>query len=171
MFGIAFAHRHGLFATDDTGVSSSSTMLVWFFTIPLLLLATVYAEEKDLSSHAKRHLPHRLGRSGHRSRHARFASNLTGVSQRSLNRRATLPAGWSVLTASGNDGAGCYEDTGSVRVLSNKFNGYADVGRCLQQCQSAGFQYAGMEYGSECWVRLAHDNTRSKLMSVLILLA
>lgn len=146
-------------------------MLVWFFTLSLLLLATVYAEQEDLLSPTKPHLPHRLGRSAQRSRHARFASNLTGVSQRSLSRRATLPTGWSVLTASGNDGAGCYEDTGSVRVLSNKFIGYADVGRCLQQCQSAGFQYAGMEYGSECWVGLAHSNTGSKLTSVLIRLA
>jgi WSC domain-containing protein/cellulase (glycosyl hydrolase family 5) len=60
---------------------------------------------------------------------------------------APLPAGVIVATF-----VGCYADT-SMRDLPNR--AYADdantVERCTGVCRDAGYAFAGVQYGSECW--------------------
>jgi hypothetical protein len=58
------------------------------------------------------------------------------------------PAGWNYL--------GCYNDLGNLngaRPLSVKL--YTDLsmtpGRCQTACGEAGYEFAGLEYGKECW--------------------
>lgn len=48
---------------------------------------------------------------------------------------------------------GCYSDSPSARTLTTRMslNGNVRVSDCTSACKAAGFQYAGLEYGSECY--------------------
>ncbi|KAF8970709.1 glycosyl hydrolase family 71-domain-containing protein [Flammula alnicola] len=56
----------------------------------------------------------------------------------------TTSAGWNYV--------GCYQDAAS-RTLSGLSNSDSTqtVSKCLASCQAAGYQYAGVEYGVECY--------------------
>jgi hypothetical protein len=97
----------------------------------------------------------------HKRSHRRLADPLladTGLdvneTSHSVQSRAILPSGWALYVANGNDGGGCYVDT-NPRVLSgfsvpqDNSNGIA---KCINACVGRGFKYAGVEYGSQCYV-------------------
>lgn len=49
---------------------------------------------------------------------------------------------------------GCYYDSSSSRVLSvgpHTLSSSLTTATCVQYCESAGYDYAGTEYGQECW--------------------
>lgn len=56
-----------------------------------------------------------------------------------------LPTGWSYRN--------CYKDSESARLLPVQlYSGIANtVGSCLDRCNRAGYDFAGVEYGEECW--------------------
>lgn len=70
------------------------------------------------------------------------------------------PTGWSLHVDSGNAGGGCYDDSPTARIL----NGYgaSDSGNrldiCLSVCQGKGFKYAGVQFGTECYVSFSIQN-------------
>jgi len=45
----------------------------------------------------------------------------------------------------------CYSDSGSSRALSKQLTAQKSVNGCLNAAKAAGFKYAGLEYGGECW--------------------
>ncbi|KAJ7612255.1 glycosyl hydrolase family 71-domain-containing protein [Roridomyces roridus] len=47
---------------------------------------------------------------------------------------------------------GCYPDNSSPRTLNNGIHtSTSGVASCLATCKNAGYPYAGVQYGSECW--------------------
>jgi glucan endo-1,3-alpha-glucosidase len=74
------------------------------------------------------------------------------IKSRTLVERAA-PSGWSLYVGGGNDGGGCYLDSDS-RIFTGYKGNDANNGlqSCLNACQSKGFKYGGVEYGSECYV-------------------
>lgn len=64
-----------------------------------------------------------------------------------------LPSGWSTFAAGGNDGGSCYIDS-STRLLPawTYVDGGMTVTKCLTACERKGVPFAGIEYGSECYV-------------------
>ena len=57
----------------------------------------------------------------------------------------------SVIDLAFTDYLGCYNDAVLNRTLSFKFgNGYSVIS-CLSDASAAGYRYAGLEYGGECW--------------------
>lgn len=76
--------------------------------------------------------------------------NATG---HTLSARASIPSGWSLYVASGNDGGGCYVD-GTTRALASysTTDGNNGIASCISTCQGKGYKFAGMEYGVECYV-------------------
>ncbi|KAG9035776.1 hypothetical protein FRB95_010544 [Tulasnella sp. JGI-2019a] len=64
-----------------------------------------------------------------------------------LTKRAApvLPAGWTYQN--------CYKDSSSSRLLpSQLYSGSANsLDSCVAKCNTAGYVFAGAEYGAECW--------------------
>lgn len=57
---------------------------------------------------------------------------------------SALPTGFIAL--------GCFSDSSSRTLGTFAYSGPANSpSQCTQTCQSKGFKYAGVEYGSECW--------------------
>lgn len=77
----------------------------------------------------------------------------SAINTRSLITRDP-PPGWSLHVAEGNDGGGCYDDSHTARILDGY--GAMDSGNrldiCLSICQGKGFKYAGVQFGTECYV-------------------
>jgi hypothetical protein len=68
-----------------------------------------------------------------------------------------LPGGWSYV--------GCYKDNVNDRALSA--DGYTDPtgmseGSCMVYCQSKGYNFAGIEYGTECYCGFGLDSDSTK---------
>ncbi|WWD16948.1 hypothetical protein CI109_101380 [Kwoniella shandongensis] len=63
------------------------------------------------------------------------------------SRIVTLPTGWSAASSS------CIQEGSSGRALGSASTSSSDmtIGKCLDFCDAAGWQYAGIEYGSECY--------------------
>ncbi|TDZ14852.1 WSC domain-containing protein [Colletotrichum sidae] len=60
----------------------------------------------------------------------------------------------AVLRASGDfSSLGCYSDSASARTLTTRVGlpGNVRVSDCTTACANQGFQYAGLEFGSECY--------------------
>ncbi|KIO30744.1 hypothetical protein M407DRAFT_38550, partial [Tulasnella calospora MUT 4182] len=55
-----------------------------------------------------------------------------------------LPSGWSYTN--------CYTDSASARLLSTMIYSSSSntQDKCVAQCNSKGYVYAGVEYGKEC---------------------
>jgi hypothetical protein len=52
----------------------------------------------------------------------------------------------------GESSEGCYKDNHISRDLPNLIKpGYGNPSKCFKMAMDAGFQYAGMQYGGECW--------------------
>lgn len=69
-----------------------------------------------------------------------FSNGVSGPTE------APGPAGWKSL--------GCYTDSVSSRTLATNLSpsdGIVFVESCTNLCQQQGFQYAGVEYGRECY--------------------
>jgi hypothetical protein len=117
---------------------------MWAWTVlALLLVCTVYAS----------HAPPAYRRSRNRAQVLRTDIITTVNKTHSLVERAA-PSGWSIYTKSGNDGGGCYIDSSSARILT----GYAvtdsknGLQSCLTTCKDKGFAFAGVQYGTQCYV-------------------
>lgn len=84
---------------------------------------------------------------------ARTPYNATTLDTRSLVERAP-PSGWTPFVKSGNDGGGCYVDSSSARILTGYSGNDGNNGlqSCLNTCQSKGFSYGGVQYGTQCYV-------------------
>lgn len=67
-----------------------------------------------------------------------------GPDRLNLYTRRQAPEGWSSL--------GCYTDSVNARTLASRQFPAGDLTpeSCLASCRSAGFVYAGTEYGGEC---------------------
>ncbi|KAF9873174.1 hypothetical protein CkaCkLH20_09337 [Colletotrichum karsti] len=63
-----------------------------------------------------------------------------------------IPDNWS--------SKGCYTDSPSTRALSFKVPNFGNfsAAQCVSQCSTLNYQYAGLEYGSECWCGNSIDN-------------
>ena len=55
---------------------------------------------------------------------------------------ATASSGWTYQS--------CYSDSSS-RVLSTQLANVASPAACQAECKAAGYTYAGIEYGNQCW--------------------
>jgi hypothetical protein len=70
---------------------------------------------------------------------------------------ATTPTNWAITVPGVWEYRGCYTDSRSNRTLGfvGDFPGAKEGGmaieRCQGACQNAGYVYAGVEFGSECW--------------------
>ncbi|EFQ34788.1 WSC domain-containing protein [Colletotrichum graminicola M1.001] len=72
---------------------------------------------------------------------------------------STLPDGWIAQS--------CYTDSPSRRALSYRvpsFNKFS-AAQCVSQCDSLGYEYAGTEYGSECYCGNSIDGGNSQASS------
>ena len=125
-------------------------MLLSLVALPLLLLLSAVHATGEVQGGRRRHAARRLGRSSHQAR----LDVPPAPGNRSLSRRATLPAGWSLLVSSTNDGAGCYADSSTSRALSTRIGGSNGIETCIAACQKGNYVYAGVQYGLECWVRV-----------------
>ncbi|WWC61580.1 uncharacterized protein I303_104164 [Kwoniella dejecticola CBS 10117] len=74
-------------------------------------------------------------------------ASVTGLSTDLTSKPVTLPAGWSAASSS------CIAEGTSGRALASARLSAADmtIGKCLDFCQSKGWQYAGLEYANECY--------------------
>lgn len=120
-----------------------ATLLLAFLTFNLV---DASHPDRRVSSHRRHHTHAHLN-----PRHVN--TNATSISPRSLVERAP-PSGWNLFIKSGNDGGGCYVDNGSARALTGYSGNDANNGlqSCLNTCQSKGFTYGGVQYGTQCYV-------------------
>jgi len=60
---------------------------------------------------------------------------------------------------------GCYSDKGTARTLSSSAGVPGNtVAKCQAACAAAGFTYAGMEFGSQCFCGNAIQNNAAPLL-------
>ncbi|KAL1310912.1 hypothetical protein AAFC00_001139 [Neodothiora populina] len=92
-------------------------------------------------------------------------SSLASAGKSSLHKRDLTPeiANSTAVVGAGSHGytyAGCYNETvyvpngSGARALANgamESNATASTKSCLDFCAAGSFQYAGLEYGQECW--------------------
>lgn len=112
--------------------------LTWVWTLFALLYAcTVLASNTST--------PHRRSRLRSTTHSRNEVTN--------LDKRAA-PNGWSIYTKSGNDGGGCYVDSSAARILTGYTMADSKNGlqSCLTTCANKGFTYAGVQYGTQCYV-------------------
>ncbi|GFZ50872.1 Endo-1,3-alpha-glucanase agn1 [Saitozyma sp. JCM 24511] len=58
---------------------------------------------------------------------------------------------------------GCYTDSGNPRLLTGPekdYSGSLTPAICQSYCGSAGYTYAGVEYGYQCWCGNSYDSTK-----------
>jgi hypothetical protein len=70
----------------------------------------------------------------------------------------TAPA---ILAATGDfQSQGCYSDSASARTLTTRVSlpGNVRVSDCTSACEAQGFQYAGLEFGQECYCGASIQN-------------
>lgn len=74
-----------------------------------------------------------------------YANHLS-LNRRFQHRKRALPAGWT--------SRGCYTDAAAGRTLLGAYSvdaGGNSVDACTAKCNAAGFFYAGVEFGKECF--------------------
>lgn len=81
-------------------------------------------------------------------------STTSSTSTAAPSPTVSLPAGWSAL--------GCTSDSTSARVLTGSYLDTTSLTpqSCMARCQSAGFAYAGLQYGRQCYCGNAIDNAK-----------
>jgi hypothetical protein len=130
-------------------------MFIALYSALSLVLCCIVVDASSLGVSSRSRIRRSLGLSLHTTR--------------SLQSRAsTLPTGWSLYKATGNDGSGCYND-GSTRILDTFLgNGYGLVS-CLNACQAKNMAWAGIEYGGECYVRFHPKETVPELIPTVLI--
>jgi hypothetical protein len=106
-----------------------------------------------------------LAKNTHNSRSRRHTSSPLPADH-TLNKRSSTPAGWAAYIGPGNDGGGCYVDS-ETRLLTTKIITSTSISTqsCLSACGAAGYTYAGLEYGQECWVCVQYPHYLSWILT------
>ncbi|KAJ3318084.1 hypothetical protein HDU76_000940, partial [Blyttiomyces sp. JEL0837] len=83
--------------------------------------------------------------------------NITTSTTPTTSPLPAIPVGWSTLDS------GCLLDgvNGQPRTFSSFLGGGLSVEGCLALASGKGYQYAGLEYGGECWADKVFRNTTS----------
>ncbi|GKT44524.1 WSC domain-containing protein [Colletotrichum spaethianum] len=89
----------------------------------------------------------------------RAAINIYKSSKPQTGGPSVIPDNWVAL--------GCYTDSPSSRSLSYKIPSFDkfSAAQCVSQCAGLGYQFAGLEYGSECFCGNTIDNGNSPASS------